>query len=108
MGQMAPSPPMSRSRAIELVEAGHLPLLLGAPHQCVTILEQDGRFRIRQLVIDEAEATAAGRAAIAAGRGWMPEQYYGLGKPTGTIHADAPTREALVEIMRAMEWPPHW
>lgn len=108
MGQMAPSPRTSRERAIELVESGHLPLWLGTPHPGVQILEQDGRYRIRQLVIDEAEAHAAGKAAMASGGGWSPEQHYSLGRPTGSIFVDAATKDELVALMRTMVWPDYW
>jgi hypothetical protein len=108
MGHMAPVPPLGRKRAIELVEANSLPIWFGSPHPHTMILEQEGRFRIRQLLVDEAEARAASAAAIAARQSWMPEQYYGLGKPTGTIHADAASRDELVAIMRTMEWPASW
>ena len=108
MGQMAPVAPLGRKRAIELVSAGQLPVWFGSPHPTQAIVEQDGRFRIRQLVVDEAEARASSVAARAARQSWMPEHYYGLGKPTGTIYADAATRAELVEIMRTMDWPDSW
>jgi len=100
--------PTGRERAMKLVAQGRLPLCMGSPHPCVAILEQDGVFRIRQLVVDKAEARKAGEEAIAAGRGWMPENYYALGKPTGEVYAEAPTRDALLAKMRTMEWPGHW
>lgn len=105
---MAPVPPLGRKRAIELVEAGTLPLPFGSPHPHTMILEQDGRFRIRQLLVDEAEARASSEAARAAHQSWMPEHYYALGKPTGTIYADAASRDELVAVMRTMEWPASW
>jgi hypothetical protein len=108
MGQMAPAAPLGRTRAIEGVEANSLPIWFGSPHPHAMILEQDGRFRIRQLVVDEAEARASSEAARAANQSWMPEHYYGLGKPTGTIYADAGSREELVTVMRTMAWPANW
>jgi hypothetical protein len=105
---MAPLPPTGRARALQLVAAGTLPILLGSPHPFIAIVEQDGVFRIRTLVIDPAEAAADREAALAAHRSWMPEHYYALGKPTGAIHCEAPTREALLEHMRTMPWPAEW
>lgn len=105
---MAPLPPLGRDRALQLVASGSLPILLGSPHPTVAILEQDGLYRIRQLVIDPAEAEASRAAAFAAQRSWMPEHYYALGKPTGAIHGEAPTREALLDQMRTMPWPAEW
>lgn len=85
-----------------------MPFSFGSPHPTVMILEQDGTFRIRALVIDADEARAASAAALAVNRGWMPEQHYALGKPTGTIYAEAATRDELVARMHEMDWPQHW
>jgi len=100
--------PLGRDRAIQLVREGKLPIWFGSPHPTVAIVEQDGAFRVRQLVIDEAEARASSAAALAAGRSWMPEHYYALGKPTGTIYAEARSRDELIEQLRAMDWPAGW
>ena len=108
MGQMAPCPPLGRANAINLVEAGRLPFTFGSPHPHVMILEQDGRFRVRGLVVDMAEAEVARKAAVEARRSWQPEHHAELGKPTGTIYADAASREELVELMRTMAWPASW
>ena len=105
---MAPAAPLGRERAIQLVAQGRLPIWFGSPHPTMAVVEQDGVFRIRRLVIDEAEARAAGERALAGGGSWMPENYYALGKPTGPIHAEAPSREALIEQMRTMNWPAGW
>lgn len=105
---MAPCAPLGRARAIVFVEQGSLPFSFGSPHPTVMILEQDGMFRVRALVIDPDEARRASAEALAAKRGWMPEQHYALGKPTGTIYAEAATRDELVARMRTMAWPEHW
>jgi hypothetical protein len=105
---MAPIPPLGRERVLALVAEGSLPLHFGSPHPSVAVVEQDGLFRIRDLVIDPEEAEASRAAALAQQRSWMPEQYYELGRPTGTIHCEAATREALMEQLRAMPWPQHW
>ena len=105
---MAPVAPTGRARAMQLVAAGTLPIHFGSPHPCAAIVEQDGVFRIRDLVIDKAEADAASAAAFSRGGSWMPEHYYALGKPTGTIHCEAASRDELLERMKTMDWPPHW
>jgi hypothetical protein len=105
---MAPLPPVGRARALALVEKGSLPVHLGSPHPSVMIVEQGGVFRIRDLVIDPREADAAREAALAQRKPWMPEHYHALGTPTGTIHAEAATRDELLAAMRAMDWPAHW
>lgn len=106
---MAPVAPLGRDRAIALVEEGTLPVSLGSPHPTVMVVEQEGKFRIRELVIDRVEAEAAAAAAKRARTpSWMPEHYYALGRPTGQIFAEAASREQLVEVMRTMSWPEHW
>ncbi len=105
---MAPMPPLGRERAIELVARGALPLTFGSPHPCVAIVEQDGLFRLRELVIDPQEAEASRAAAMAARQPWMPEHYYGLGRPTGEIHCEARSKEELIAQLRALEWPRNW
>ena len=105
---MAPMAPLGRDAAVKLIREGKLPIWFGSPHPMVMILEQDGVFRVRQLVIDQAKAKADNQAALAAGRSWMPEHYYALGEPTGTIYLEAPTREALIDGVMTMTWEPHW
>jgi hypothetical protein len=105
---MAPVAPLGRDRAIQLVKQGQLPLWFGSPHPTVAVVEQDGVYRVRQLVIDPAEARAASERAIANREPWMPEHHYALGKPTGTIYAEGRTRAELIEQMRTMTWPASW
>ena len=54
--------------------------MFGSPHPHTAIVEQDGVFRIRQLVVDDAEAERWREKHLGAGSGWMPEQYYALGR----------------------------
>lgn len=106
---MAPVAPLGRERALALVEKGPLPISFGSPHPTVMVLQQDGKLRIRALVVDRVAAEAAAAAAHRArSPSWMPEHYYALGKPTGEIFAEADTVAALLEIMRTMKWPDHW
>jgi len=105
---MAPMPPLGKNGVLALLRKGTLPFSFGSPHPRVGVVEQDGVFRVRELVIDPAEAEAARKAAMARGGSWMPEQYYGLGKPTGRVFIEAPTREALAEKIAAYSWPPEW
>jgi hypothetical protein len=105
---MAPVAPLGRDAAIRLLLTGKLPIWFGSPHPHTAIVEQDGVFRIRQLVVDEADATASRNEAFAKHESWMPENYYALGKPTGTIHVEAKTREELAEKIKAMKWPSDW
>jgi hypothetical protein len=105
---MAPMAPLGQAAAVQHIRNNRLPIYLGSPHPTAIILEQDGVFRLRDLVIDEVKAKAAGEAALAAGGGWMPEQYYGIGEPVGKIHLEAPTREELARRASEMKWPKHW
>lgn len=109
LARMAPTAPLGRERAIQLVKDGPLPISLGSPHPAVQIIEQEGKFRIRELVVDragaEAAASAAGRARSPS---WMPEHYYALGRPTGKIFAEAESRAELARLMGTMSWPESW
>lgn len=105
---MAPVAPLGRDAAIRLVLTGKLPIWFGSPHPHTAIVEQDGVFRIRQLLVDPMEEEASRNEAFAKQQSWMPENHYSLGKPTGTIHAEAKTREDLVATMKTMSWPNDW
>jgi hypothetical protein len=105
---MAPVAPVGRDAAIKLVLTGNIPIWFGSPHPHTAIVEQDGVLRIRQLLVDPEEERVAREESIARGEGWMPEQYYGLGKPTGMIYAEARTRDELAATMKTMTWPNDW
>lgn len=105
---MAPMPPLGRDYAIRVVEAGQLPFSLGSPHAVVMILQQEGKFRIRELVVDQAEVKAAMDKAMAEFRSFQPEHVAALARPTGKIHAEGSSREELVAQMRTMKWPSNW
>jgi hypothetical protein len=109
LAAMAPSLPVGRDRAIQLVSEGTLPLSLGSPHPSVLVVEQEGKFRIRELVVDQHGAEAASAAARRTrSPSWMPEHYYALGKATGTIYAEAASKAELVQLMSTMTWPENW
>src|SRR5262249_36764768 len=105
---MAPLPPLGLAHAVKLVERGAFPIWLGSPHPTAAIVEQDGVFRIRDLVIDPEEASREREAALAEERSWLPEHHYALGKPTGAIHCEAASREDLIARMQRMAWPREW
>ena len=105
---MAPVAPLGKNRALALVRASKLPFTCGSPHPVVCVLEQEGRYRVRELLVDPAEATRAMTAALAAGRGWTPEQHYALGKPTGRVFIEAETEAGLAEAIEAYPWPHEW
>lgn len=105
---MAPVAPLGRRAAIARIRRGALPFAFGSPHPCVMVLEQDGLFRVRALVIDDAEARTASQVALANHQPWMPEQYYAMGRPVGKIYAEAASREELARRVDAIDWPAHW
>ncbi len=106
--RMAPVAPLGRNHVLALLRAGKLPFSFGSPHPFVAVLAQDGVFRVRELVVDTGEAEAAARVAMAERGMWMPEQHYALGKPTGRVFIEAPTRDALAEKIEAYPWPREW
>jgi hypothetical protein len=99
---------MGKQYALSRLRAGALPVTLGAPHPFVAIVEQDGVFRVRELVVDQAASRRAFEAARAAGRSFQPEHHYALGQPTGRIFYEAPTLEALAALLEGIEWPREW
>lgn len=106
---MAPTAPLGRARAIQLVQDGALPVALGALRPSALIVEQDGKFRIRELVFDHDAAAVSGDAARRArSPSWMPEHHYAMGRPTGSVLVEADTRTQLLEQMATMAWPDHW
>ncbi|MDQ3367711.1 MAG: hypothetical protein M3680_19995 [Myxococcota bacterium] len=94
---------------MQLVAEEPLPISLGNAHPRVMVVEQDGLFRIREIVVDRDAAQAAASASSRTrSPSWMPEHYYTLGRPTGTIFAEARSRAELVEVMRTMTWHETW
>ena len=105
---MAPVAPLGKKGLIKLVQKGPLPVWFGSPHPHHAVVEQDGVFRLRALMIDQAEAMADSERARAAGHGWMPENYYALGKPVGPIVLEAPSLKQLIAKLDAHPWPADW
>jgi len=105
---VAPLAPLGKQGLLKLIKQRGLPLAFGSPHPCVVVIEQERVFRVRELVVDPDEASAAGKAALSAGKNWRPEDYYRLGKPTGKIHLEAKTLDALVAKIERFSWPKHW
>ena len=92
-----------------MVRQDILPILLGSPTPTAIVLEQDGRYRIRELVVDRNRSEAAlASAARARTVGWVPAHYQAAGQPTGRILAKARTREDLLALIRTMDWPEDW
>lgn len=105
---MAPMAPVGKKRVLELLAERGPPLRFGSPHPCTAIVQQDGVFRLRDLVVDESDSKAAFEEARKTGRPFMPENHYALARPTGKIHLEAKTLDALREKIEAFSWPKHW
>jgi hypothetical protein len=105
---MSPVAPLGKKKAMELVKKGKLPIQFGTPHPLFAIVEQEGKLRIRELVVDPVESRVQGEAALTRGESWMPEHHYALGKPTGRIFLEAATASELLEQMEEMDWPKEW
>lgn len=105
---MSPTAPLGKKKAMELVKKGKIPFWFGTPHPFVAVVEQEGKLRIRELVVDPVAARAKGEAALARGENWMPEHHYALAEPTGKIFVEAVNAAELLEKMEEMKWPADW
>lgn len=105
---MAPRAPVGKKLALSLLDQGKLPIRLGSPHSYVAILEQEGLFRVRQLVADPEQVRAASEQAQKNHKSFMPEHVEALALPTGKIFLEAPSREALRAQLEAYAWPRDW
>lgn len=105
---MSPMAPSGKTRVLDALNRNAIPFWFGAPHPFVSLVKQDGVFRVRELVVDAAEAKSASEKALADGTGWMPENHAALAKPTGKILIEAPTREAMAKKLEAYKWPADW
>lgn len=105
---MAPVLPLGKQGVLAQLRAGNARFWFGAPHPHVAVLLQDGVYRVRELVVDPAEARAASERARAGGEPYMPEHYYAMGQPTGRIFLEARTLEELIEKVEGHPWPKDW
>ena len=105
---MAPRAPTGKAQALSLFDRGKLPIHLGSPHAKVAIVEQDGVFRIRELVADPEEVRAASDTARLKRQSFLPEHVEALAKPTGKIFLEAKTRDELHAPLAEYSWPRDW
>lgn len=106
---MAPLPPFGKSQVLQWLRgrAGG-PLWFGSPHPCVCVVKQDGVWRLRELALEPDVLRRASEDALKHGRPFMPEHAADLQTPTGKIHLEAPTREALAVLVEGYTWPRQW
>lgn len=105
---MSPMAPIGKKKAMALVKKGKIPFSFGTPHPFVAVVAQEGKLRIRELVVDAVESREKGEAALARGENWMPEHHYALARPTGKIFVEAANATDLLRKMEEMTWPDDW
>jgi hypothetical protein len=99
---MAPRPPESMHEVVRRIREGaaHLstqPVRFGAPHHSHAVVKEEGRYRVRQLVLSRARADAFLKQH---GR-FMPENAEDLSEPTGAIEHDFATLDELINALLA-------
>ncbi|WP_437945052.1 hypothetical protein WME98_29295 [Sorangium sp. So ce296] len=109
---MAPLPPTGRDRLIAMLRApdarDRLPIRIGGPTLQVGVTCEDGRWRLRRLVLDHDELTEFGRRQLAAGRGFFPDHANMFLMPVGEVLAEAGDLDAFCEALRRLAWDPSW
>lgn len=106
---MAPLPPFGKPRLLQWLRGtGKPPLWFGSPHPCACVVQQEGAWRLRDLAADPDTVRRASEEALRAGRPFMAEHAADLQAPTGKIHLEAPTREALATLVEELPWPARW
>ncbi len=99
---MAPRPPEPMQEVVRRIRAGadHLatrPVRYGAPHHSRAVVKEDGRYRVRELVLQREKADAF----LQKHGHFMPENAEALSEPTGAIEHDFATLEELITALLA-------
>lgn len=103
---MAPRPLESKESFIARLRTSWRPdgsarIGVGTHHFTHGVVLEDGKLRIRELVLDRAKADEYRKKH---GR-FMPEHAEMLSEPTGAILYEAATLEELVKLIAAGRWP---
>lgn len=103
---MAPRAPESKEWFIKRLRStwkgdGSAEVRFGAPHFSHGVVLEDGKVRVRCLVMNEEKVTAY-RAQHAS---FMPEHAEMLSDPTGAIVYEAESLEELVGLIERGRWP---
>ncbi|PCC69674.1 hypothetical protein SAMN02745121_04098 [Nannocystis exedens] len=73
----------------------------GGHHFSHAVVVEDGRWRVRPLVLDRARADA-----FLQERGYfMPENAEDLSEPGDPVVLEADSLEGLIELLRGAKWP---
>lgn len=103
---MAPRAPeskaqfLARLRAAGKTLAGQ-PVGLGSPHFTHGVVEEEGVFRVRRLVLSRAKYEAYRKENSS----FMPEHAELLSEPIGELVLEAPTLAALISRLEQGRWP---
>ncbi|MFO0594825.1 MAG: hypothetical protein U0228_05965 [Myxococcaceae bacterium] len=71
------------------------PVRFGAPHHSHAVLEENGRFVVRGLVLDPEK----GKAFLREHGHFMPENAEDLSEPTGPVVLEAGSVEELISLL---------
>jgi hypothetical protein len=95
---MAPRPLETRDAFLaRLRRAPETPVYFGGHHFSHAVVHEDGKWRVRPLVLDKAKADA-----YLAERGhFMPENAEALSEPGDPVALEADSREALIAAIAA-------
>lgn len=106
MPPLVPRAPESKPRFIARLRAqaatlAQRPVGLGSAHHSHAVVEEDGVFRVRRLVLPGEKVEGYRQTH----RTFMPEHAEMLSEPTGEIVLEAPTLEGLLSRLEAVRWP---
>ena len=98
---MAPRRPESKSEFIARLRKSKLPVGVGSPHFSHGVVQEDGVFRVRRLVLRQEKVDAYRKEHST----FMPEHAELLSEPIGDVVLEAPTLDELIEKLDAARWP---
>lgn len=105
---MAPRAPTSRATLLAWLRAPdvmkHLPLAVGGPTILAGVVHEEGMWRLRRTVFDDA----AFRAFVAEGKSLHPEQMDSFRHPTGEVLVEANSLDAFCHALEQFPWPREW
>jgi hypothetical protein len=102
---MAPRPPQSVASLVAFLRKnekhlGTRPVRFGSPHHSRAVLEEDGRYRVRALVLEREKADAY----LKEHGMFMPEHAELLSEPTGPIELDCATLDELISALEKSKY----
>jgi len=98
---MAPRAPESKAHFIARLRTSTLPVGVGSPHFSHGVVQEDGVFRVRKLVLRKEKVDAYRKDHST----FMPEHAEMLSEPIGDVVLEAPTLDALIKKLEGARWP---